>query len=236
MRHRDELSELIEDRLREQPASFGLGASSPPGSLRARERHRARPSLLPTRLGLTPVVRVGEESGGDESPKLRTRCACTASPVSYRRRPPRLGEHTDEVLRELGLMSPRRLQEAAADRPFSSVDEIVPDRHEIKQGPPEALVPSSLELFNRDALLFDPGVVAEVEDPRPIVVGALKEVVLARSKEVLADDLSGGDFPEAVWPVPPERLGELTPVQGGAVGRDREDEVVRTELPAAWRA
>jgi crotonobetainyl-CoA:carnitine CoA-transferase CaiB-like acyl-CoA transferase len=56
-----------------------------------------------TRLGLDPIVHIGEESSGDVIAQVADPMRLRASPVTYRRRPPRLGEHTEEVLRELGL-------------------------------------------------------------------------------------------------------------------------------------
>ena len=45
------------------------------------------------------------------------------------------------------------------------------------------------EVLERHALLLDPGEVAEVEDPAPVAVGALEEVVVACAEDVLAEDL-----------------------------------------------
>ena len=56
---------------------------------------------------------------------------------------------------------------------------------------PEAWIPPRLELLERDALLLDPGEVAEVEDPLALDASQLQEVVGRRSEQVLAEDLCG---------------------------------------------
>jgi crotonobetainyl-CoA:carnitine CoA-transferase CaiB-like acyl-CoA transferase len=101
--HREELGEIIQRRLREQPAQEWLErfeSSNVPSGL---VNDLSEAFALAERLGLSPVVRVGDPSSGDEVAQVADPMRLSASPVTYRRRPPRLGEHTDEVLRELGL-------------------------------------------------------------------------------------------------------------------------------------
>src|SRR5882762_666866 len=50
-------------------------------------------------------------------------------------------------------------------------DQPVPDGSVLAQAPPETLSSTLLEFIDRHALLLDPGIVAEVEYPRPFGVG-----------------------------------------------------------------
>jgi crotonobetainyl-CoA:carnitine CoA-transferase CaiB-like acyl-CoA transferase len=50
-------------------------------------------------LGLEPVVHVG--AAGDTVPSVRNPITFSATPVDYVRRPPGLGEHSDDVRAEL---------------------------------------------------------------------------------------------------------------------------------------
>jgi crotonobetainyl-CoA:carnitine CoA-transferase CaiB-like acyl-CoA transferase len=101
--HRNELSALIEGRLREQPASVWIERLETAGVPCGLVNDIGEAFALAARLGLDPIVHVGEESSGDVIAQVADPMRLHASPVTYRRRPPRLGEHTEEVLRELGL-------------------------------------------------------------------------------------------------------------------------------------
>jgi len=101
--HRNELSELIEGRLRERPASVWIERLETAGVPCGLVNDIGEAFALATRLGLDPIVHVGEESSGDVIAQVADPMRLHASPVTYRRRPPHLGEHTEEVLRELGL-------------------------------------------------------------------------------------------------------------------------------------
>ena len=101
--NRAALSELIERRLRELPATSWVErfrtAAVPAGLV----NDIGEAFALAEKLGLNPVVRVGDPSREGEVAQVADPMRLSSSPVSYRRRPPRLGEHTEEVLRELGL-------------------------------------------------------------------------------------------------------------------------------------
>ena len=109
------------------------------------------------------------------------------------------------------------------------VDQVVPHRHHLEQRGPEVRVATRLEVLERDALLLDPGVVAEVEDPLAVEPSELGEVVGRRAEQVLAEDLRRCDLVEPLGEVPAERDLALALVHRRAVGRDRDDHVVRPE-------
>jgi crotonobetainyl-CoA:carnitine CoA-transferase CaiB-like acyl-CoA transferase len=100
--NRRQLSELIGRRLREEPAVWWterLEAARVPSGL---VNDIAEAFALAKRLGLDPVVQVGGP-GRDKVAQVADPMRLGSTPVSYRRRPPRLGEHTEEVLRQIGL-------------------------------------------------------------------------------------------------------------------------------------
>ncbi len=101
--HRDELAELIEGRLREKPAAEWVTRFETSGIPSGLVNDIGEAFALAAQLGLSPVVHVDGSSVGEDVAQVADPMRLTGTPVTYRRRPPRLGEHTDEVLRELGL-------------------------------------------------------------------------------------------------------------------------------------
>jgi crotonobetainyl-CoA:carnitine CoA-transferase CaiB-like acyl-CoA transferase len=101
--HHEELSELIGRRLRDRPAAAWTERFEQSGVPSGLVNDLGEAFALAERLGLSPVVRVGDPSRGDVVAQVANPMHLQSSPVTYRRRPPRLGEHTAEVLRELGL-------------------------------------------------------------------------------------------------------------------------------------
>ncbi|MGO9583841.1 MAG: CaiB/BaiF CoA transferase family protein [Acidimicrobiales bacterium] len=101
--HHEELSELIGRRLRDRPAATWIERFEQSGVPSGLVNDLGEAFALAERLGLSPVVRVGDPSRGDAVAQVADPMRLHSSPVTYRRRPPRLGEHTAEVLRELGL-------------------------------------------------------------------------------------------------------------------------------------
>src|SRR5688572_1168403 len=70
-------------------------------------------------------------------------------------------------------------------------DELVPRRNRSLQLRPECGVLAAVEVFDRHALLLDPGVVAEVENAPPVGICQLDEVIVGYTLEVMPEDLSG---------------------------------------------
>ena len=99
--HQKELSELIEARLQDQPAAVWLELLAAAGIPSGLVNDIGEAFALAERLGLDPIVQVGDPANGDVVAQVADPMRLHSSPVTYRRRPPRLGEHTEEVLREL---------------------------------------------------------------------------------------------------------------------------------------
>lgn len=89
--NRDVLAALLVEALRSRPAEEWFEALTPLGVPCGPVNDMADAFALAERLGLDPVVDVEGVS------LVANPVTYGASPVTYRRRPPRLGEHTDEV-------------------------------------------------------------------------------------------------------------------------------------------
>jgi crotonobetainyl-CoA:carnitine CoA-transferase CaiB-like acyl-CoA transferase len=101
--NRPELADLLNARLRDRPAAEWAERFEVAGVPSGLVNDIGEAFSLADRLGLNPVVNVGEASAGGAVAQVADPMRLSSNPVTYRRRPPRLGEHTEEVLSELGL-------------------------------------------------------------------------------------------------------------------------------------
>ncbi len=100
--HQKELAALIEARLQERPAATWIELFAAAGVPCGLVNDIGEAFALAERLGLDPIVHMGDAASDDRVAQVADPMMLHSTPVSYRRRPPRLGEHTEEVLRELG--------------------------------------------------------------------------------------------------------------------------------------
>ncbi len=102
MAHQNELHELFSKILSTQPRShweelfLKVGVPSGPINNYAQAMEHPQVQHLQTRIGLPHAT-------GVEAPGIASPMRFSKSPVTYRRAPPMLGQHTREVLREMGL-------------------------------------------------------------------------------------------------------------------------------------
>lgn len=98
--HRVELASVLETALASRPAAAWVAEMTASGVPAGVVNTIAEAFALAADLGLDPVAEVARPEGG----RVRTTASpldLSATPVSYRRCPPRLGEHTVEVLAQL---------------------------------------------------------------------------------------------------------------------------------------
>jgi crotonobetainyl-CoA:carnitine CoA-transferase CaiB-like acyl-CoA transferase len=97
--HVDELAELIGERLASAPARHWFDLLTPLGVPCGPVNDISAAFALADELGLPARITVGEP--GDEVDLVANPITLSTTPPTYRRRPPRLGEHTHELLRSL---------------------------------------------------------------------------------------------------------------------------------------
>jgi crotonobetainyl-CoA:carnitine CoA-transferase CaiB-like acyl-CoA transferase len=98
--NREELRARLEALLADRELDTVVAALSAAGVPAGPVNNVAEAFELATTLGLEPVVRIPSDARG-EHPQVANPLTYSASAVSYRLPPPRLGEHTEEVLRWL---------------------------------------------------------------------------------------------------------------------------------------
>ncbi|MGH9304410.1 MAG: CaiB/BaiF CoA transferase family protein [Acidimicrobiales bacterium] len=109
--NRAELVKLLEERLCTRPAVEWVGRLEAAGIPSGLVNSLAEAFSLAERLGLSPVMRLGRSSPARPGPvgeasadaQVSNPLRFSRTPVTYRRPPPRNGEHSEEVERELGL-------------------------------------------------------------------------------------------------------------------------------------
>jgi crotonobetainyl-CoA:carnitine CoA-transferase CaiB-like acyl-CoA transferase len=101
VRHRDRLVADLEERLRRRPARDWLAELTAAGVPCGPVNSVADGLALAADLGLEPVVRHERGDGGPVR-TVASPIRLSETPVTYRRPPPRLGEHTPEVTKWLG--------------------------------------------------------------------------------------------------------------------------------------
>jgi crotonobetainyl-CoA:carnitine CoA-transferase CaiB-like acyl-CoA transferase len=97
--HVHELADVIGQRLATGPARHWFDLLTPVGVPCGPVNDIAAAFALADELGLGARVSVGEP--GDAVDLVANPITLSTTPPTYRRRPPRLGEHTDELLRSL---------------------------------------------------------------------------------------------------------------------------------------
>ncbi|WP_461174830.1 CoA transferase [Arthrobacter sp. Z1-9] len=93
---REELRPLLVDRLRTQSAGYWFDKLNAAGVPNGPINSIKQGVEYAQKLGLEPVVQVG--AAGNQVPGVRNPITFSATPPRYDLAPPRLGEHTDEIL------------------------------------------------------------------------------------------------------------------------------------------
>lgn len=93
--NRDELQPLLEEKLSERTTAEWFEAFQQAGLAGGPVNTVPQGIAFADELGLEPVVEVGEP--GDAVPSIRNPIGFSATPPSYRRRPPQLDEHRAEL-------------------------------------------------------------------------------------------------------------------------------------------
>jgi crotonobetainyl-CoA:carnitine CoA-transferase CaiB-like acyl-CoA transferase len=96
VRHRQELKALLEARLRRRPTTAWADTLASAGVPAGPVNDLRDAFALAERLGLAPIQQA-QDDDGPLARQIASPIALSASPVTYRTRAPRLGEHTDQV-------------------------------------------------------------------------------------------------------------------------------------------
>src|SRR5579885_248727 len=115
------------------------------------------------------------------------------------------------------------------------LDQRIPPRYRRLQAAPESLIPPPVEIRERHALLLDPGVVPEIEDPLAVDMPELEHVIVPDLLEMGAEDLACLHLAEPAGETRGCRFFTLAAVHRGTVGRDRRDRVAAAETEPLCR-
>ncbi len=132
----------------------------------------------------------------------------------------------DIVLPPIPTESPSRTNEVAS----SSVDQAIPRRYAVHETAPEPLGLSAIEIVDRHALLFHPGVISEIEDTLAIEMREFEDVIVHDTFQVAAEDLAGVDLVESIPIAARQKAASFAGIEQRAVGRHRHDHVVGVEI------
>lgn len=124
--HRGELIFALEVALRSKPAADWVELLTAVGVPAGVVNTVAEAFDLATDLGLAPIAELFRPEGRSV-PTTASPVTLSATPVSYRRHPPRLGEHTEAIAAELAAGVAAELAAGVASEPASGVaDELAP--------------------------------------------------------------------------------------------------------------
>src|ERR1043166_3114807 len=113
-----------------------------------------------------------------------------------------------------------------ADLVIELLYQTVPRRDRVGQPAPEVLVLAAVEIADRDTLLFNPGVIAEIEDALTLGISEFEHMVVGNAAEIATEELASVDLVEAL-PIMSITIGlTFAMVQRGAVGCHCHDDVV----------
>lgn len=104
--HRAELLAALDGPLRTRPADAWFEALTAVGVPCGPINDLAAAFAFADRLGLDARVQIDDPSRDEKVEQVANPIRLSATPAAYRSAPPRLGEHTGEVLAELGLPRP----------------------------------------------------------------------------------------------------------------------------------
>src|SRR5690348_12156786 len=92
----------------------------------------------------------------------------------------------------------RRLDIGAPNFRVEIVDQAIPGRDGIYQAAPEVLAFPAIKIFDGNALLLDPRIVAKIENALSLNISQIEHVVVAYAAEIAAEQLAGVRLVKAI--------------------------------------